>query len=225
MYSFFISLFFYLILTVATLKCYHGGVGIIRSGVKETLIDATFDVINFVNSIIATIMSSTALYELGPDKRYAITKGKTISLEKWTIESVCAYICVEFMFLFISSFTVTMNEWASIKSRYFNMECLHLVGLIGLSTVLVFDCGYPLAMWVIWTELTSVFLGIQSITRTKNKLLDTVTNIVYFLQRVVLLLYLVWLSFVDIKWEVHYIAQFSLLVAGLVFNIIMLVKH
>ena len=58
--------FFYLILAVATLKCYHGGVGIIRSGVKETLIDAMFAVetspsiinINLLTSVMRTSRGS-----------------------------------------------------------------------------------------------------------------------------------------------------------------------
>ena len=152
---------------------------------------------------------------------YNIHRGKISELERCTIESVCGYIVIELVLV------ASKCDWTATKRSYMTMEILHIAGLIGLSSVLLLNTGYPIAIWVIWTELTTVFMSVEDYFENSKLslkhptvywLLTVCTVIVFLLQRVVLFLYLVWLSLTRFVWKFYFIFQLLLLIAGTVLN-------
>lgn len=206
-------------LTISVLHKEHHGYP------RERAFNQTFDVINFINSVIATIGSSYALYYLG-SFRYNVSGSKSLVYEDWTIETVCGYITVELLLMAVSSYRLPKHDWSYIKERYKMMEIFHAVALTGLASVMYFNTGYPLAMWVIWTELTTVLMGVQELlvplqyTRV-HRVLNKLINLLFVLQRILLYFYLIWLSIISFIMEFHYFVQFVILIVGTVLNIIM----
>ena len=217
MYCFSLFFFFYAAVTIVSLKFSE------KNSPKQSL-NLTFNLINFINAVISTALSSVALTV---ESLYNIHRGKTSELERCTIESVCGYIVIELVLVAVSSFRLSKCDWTDTKRSYMTMEILHIAGLIGLSSVLLLNTGYPIAIWVIWTELTTVFISVENYFENSKLslkhptvywLLTVCTVIVFLLQRVVLFLYLVWLSLTRFVWKFYFIFQLLLLIAGTVLN-------
>lgn len=221
MYVYLLSVFFYASLSSILLTLFENSKGYTR----ESAFNKTFDVINFINSVVATVASSLSLHLLGPITRYEVSHSRSFACEDWTIETVCGYITAELLLVAVTSYRLMQYDWTHVRERYKMMEIFHVVALAGLASVMYFDTGYPLAMWVIWTELTTVIGGIHDVlipseyTKTQQ-LLNNLANILFLLQRILLYLYLVWLSAVSLVMEAHYIIQFAILILGTVLNFI-----
>ena len=220
MYCFSLFFFFYAAVTIVSLKYSEKN----SPWRRKQALNLAFNLINFINAVVSTVLSSVALTV---ESLYNIHRGKTGELERCTIDSVCGYIVIELVLLVVSSFRLSKCDWSAIKTSYMTMEILHIVGLIGLSSVLLLNTGYPLAIWVIWTELTTVFLSVEDYFENSKLslkhptvywLLTVCTVIVFLLQRVVLFLYLVWLSLTQFVWKFYFIFQLLLLIAGTVLN-------
>ena len=189
----------------------------------------TYDVINFINAVIATVMSSLALYDLG-EARYIVNSSRSRPLESWTVETVCAYITVEVILMTISSYRLTESDHKYIKSTYHMTTIFHLVALAGLGSVLYFNTGYPLAMYVIWTELTSVVMGVKCVFIPVkydkiHHILSKLVSLLFIVQRILLYFYLVWLSIISFTLQFYYIFQFTILIIGTVLNIVIFYEY
>lgn len=195
---------------------------------RATALDRTIDVINFTNALVATVLSSWALVVLGEAERTNVRGGKPSELAGWTVESVCGYIVVELSVLLLSRYRLPSKYWKMALDAYRWMVVFHIVALLGLVSVLVLDVGYPFAMWVVWSELTSVFLGLESFlegsgwsqTNVKTYLaLEVFSTLMFIFQRVIVFVWLLWLCVEQFAyWDVGFIVQFAILVAGTVLN-------
>lgn len=186
------------------------------------------DFVNFVNAVTATILSSVVLYSMDGSERTDM-RGRTSSrLATWTIESVCAYLIVEMTLLSVSSFRLSKSSWACVKECYKETVAFHVVAFIGLASVLLTGVGYSVAMWVIWSELTSIFLGLQtflevySLHHTRAYYVVEMCSLVTFIfQRVLMFLYLLCLCLMQFTTEFLFIIQFIILTAGTVLNAVL----
>lgn len=228
MLSFVLSVSFYLLLTILTLSYFEQ-----RNTSRRTSLDRTFTVINFTNALIATSLSSTVLLSMENKSRLVIYGEKPSQLSLWTIESVCGYIVVEMTLLLTAHFRLSPYQWQSVKEDYFLMELFHTVAILGLSTVMWYGEGYPLAMWEIWTELTSIGLGLEDFlyhynwTHQSTKInkirsfFSFVNRCLFILQRVLLCLWLTWLGYNQLVWRhYHRLVQFIILIIGTLLNIV-----
>lgn len=194
---------------------------------RAQALDKTIDVINFINAVTATVLSSWVLLTLDGPERANVTGRKPSDLAGWAVESVCGYMVVELVLLVVSSYRLTRRYWTQMKAAYCGMVIFHVVALFGLTSVLLLDTGYPLAMWVIWSELTSVFLGVEAFLQTTGLRLRYVLvyrtvavcgTLTFVFQRVVIFLYLLWLSWAQFTWKLSFIFQVVILIVGTVLN-------
>ena len=130
--------------------------------------------------------------------------------------------------LSISSFRLSKSSWHWVKECYKETVIFHIVAFIGLSSVLLTGVGYSVAMWVIWSELASVFLGIQTCLEVYELhhtrayyIVDHFSSLVFIFQRVLLLLYLLWLCLMQFTIDFLFIIQFIILAAGTLLNIVL----
>lgn len=186
------------------------------------------DIVNFTNAVTATILSSIVLCAMDTSERTDM-RGRTHSkLATWTIESVCAYLIVEMTLFSVSSFRLSKSSWNWVKECYKETVAFHIVAFLGLISVLLTGVGYSVAMWVIWSELTSIFLGLQAflevyrLHRTKAYyVIEQCGSLMFIFQRVLIFLYLLWLCLVQFTTEFLFIIQFIILVAGTILNIVL----
>jgi len=195
---------------------------------RAKAMDRAVGVANFSNATIATILSSIALYNLTYGQKTNIYLSQPSSIAQWTIESVCGYIFVELTFIFANSFRLSERYWRLIKNSLMGSMVFHVVALLGLSSVLVFDTGYSIALWVVWSELTTVFLGIENYMEEKMleyeyptvyQLLEHLTSVCFVLQRVVLFVFLLVLCGQQFTWQPLFIAQLLILCTGTIMNV------
>jgi hypothetical protein len=195
---------------------------------RKEAMERILDFVNFVNAVTATILSSIVLYTMDSSERTDM-RGRTSSkLATWTIESVCAYLIIEMTLLSVSSFRLSKSSWVWVKESYKETAAFHIVAFIGLLSVLLTGVGYSVAMWVIWSELTSIFLGLQAflevyrLHRTRAYyVIDQCGSLVFVFQRVLIFLYLLWLCLMQFTTELLFIIQFIILVAGTILNIVL----
>ena len=200
----------------------------IRIGARKDAMERILDMVNFINAVVATILSSIVLFTMDSDKRIDM-RGRTHSrLGKWTVESVCAYLIIEMTLLSISSFRLPKSSWDWVKECYKETVMFHIIAFIGLTSVLLTGVGYSVAMWVIWSELTSIFLGVQTfleifkLRRTNIYYAVEICGAVAFVfQRVLIFLYLLWQCLIQFTTELLFIVQFIILAAGTVLNIVL----
>ncbi len=194
---------------------------------RAKALDRTIDVINFVNAVAATVLSSWVLVTLEHAERTDVHGRKPSELAGWTVESVCGYIIAELSVILLSRYRLTYEYWRLALDSYRWMVVFHTVALVGLTSVTLLDVGYPLAMWVVWSELTSVFLGVESfleasaISRTHAKaysVLEASGTLVFVFQRVVVFLCLLWLCWNQFTWKLTFVVQLAVLVTGTVIN-------
>ena len=195
---------------------------------RAKVLDTAFNTINFVNAVAATILSSWVLISLDASERTNVTGGRPSELARWTVESVCGYIVAELLLLAVSSRRLSKQFWDWAKESYKWMVIFHIVALTGLLSVLLRDVGYPLAMWVIWSELTSVFLGVESFLEDSRlhlryarvyRTVEGSSTILFVFQRVFVFLFLLWLCWAQFTWEMAFILQLAILVVGTILNI------
>ncbi len=194
---------------------------------RAKALDRTIDTVNFTNAVLATLLSSWALLSLDRTERINVRGGKASQLAGWTVQSVCGYIVVEISVLLLSRYRLTTQFWKLAVDSYKGMVVFHVVALVGLVSVMTLDAGYPLALWVIWSELTSVFLGLESflqnigVSRSHAKeffVLEVGSTLMFVFQRVLLFDYLLWVCWDQFSWEVGFVLQFAILVAGTALN-------
>lgn len=190
--------------------------------------ERTLDFVNFINAVTATILSSIVLISMDSSERTDMRGRNCSKLATWTIESVCAYLIVEMTLLSISSLRLSKASWGWVKECYKETVIFHIVAFIGLTSVLLTGVGYSVAMWVIWSELASVFLGLQSflevyrLHHTKAYfVIERCGSLVFIFQRVLIFLYLLWLCLMQFTTEFLFIIQFIILAVGTVINIML----
>ncbi len=194
---------------------------------KAKALDRAINVTNFSNALIATILSSVALYHTDSQQRTDIYLQQPSAVAQWTIECVCAYIFVEFTFLFAASCRLSRRYWELTKRALLGSVIFHGVALLGLSSVLYFNTGYAIALWVVWSELTSVFLGIEVYMEdTLNihtspllyRVVQMCTSVSFILQRVVMFLVLLWFCWKQFTWQPLFLSQLFILCVGTILN-------
>ncbi len=194
---------------------------------KAKAMDRAINMTNFSNALIATILSSMALYSIDSQQRTNIYLSQPNSIAQWTIECVCGYIFVEFTFLSVASCRLSEKYWELTKRALIGSVIFHGVALLGLTSVLFFNTGYAIALWVIWSELTSVFLGIEVyIEDTLNgfsslfvyRIVQICTSVSFVLQRVVMFFVLLWFCWQQFTWQPLFLSQLLILCLGTVLN-------
>ena len=192
----------------------------------------TIEILNLINAIVASLLSSWVLMFAGKEEITNIN-GRLPGynqLASWTIEAVCGYIVVEVALSFISRCRLSSQSWDLLMDYYNEMIVFHVVALFGLASVLLLDSGYTVAMWVIWSEIASVFTGIEqefhyaSFIPEKYKEwfslpFNIVCTVSMVLQRVVVFLWLLVLCVVQFTWKSAFVCQLSILCVGTVLNI------
>lgn len=195
---------------------------------KARSLDRAISAANLSNAVVATILSSISLYILDDQQRTNIYLRQPGALAQWTIESVCGYIFVEFALILLNSFRLSWKSWKRLTGALQDSLTFHTVALIGLLSVLVFDVGYAVALWVIWSEFTSIFLGIESWMEETSlnvwytrlfRLIKASSTVTFIFQRVVVFFALLWLCWQQFTWGLLYIAQLSVLCIGTVLNV------
>ena len=189
------------------------------------------DIINFTNATIASILSSWVLMSMESHKeRFKVNGGRPNAAADWMLGSVCGYIVVEALLLCVTSYRLRGYHWSHIRNNYGETVIFHMVALVGLTSVVFRNTGYPIALWVVWSELTSVFLGLENfiVAGKYHCYQSTYTWLMFFIracsgilfvfQRVVMFYYLLWLSWAQFEWDVGFVFQFTLLVAGTTLN-------
>ena len=196
---------------------------------KAKAMDRAVSVTNFANAVISTSLSSVALYSLSYEQKATISLRRPNSVAQWTIESVCGYIFVELTFILADSYRLSDKYWKLAKGALMSSMIFHAVALVGLSSVLIFNTGYSIALWVIWTELTSVFLGVEdwmeeAILKMRFPLLFDIlklcTSVMFVFQRVFLFLVLLWLCGQQFTWQPLFLLQLLILCVGTVLNVV-----
>ena len=192
----------------------------------------TIEILNVINAIVTSLLSSWVLLFAGIEEITNINgrlQGYN-QLASWTIEAVCGYIVVELALCFISRCRLSRQSWDLLIDYCNEMVIFHVVALFGLASVLVLDSGYTVAMWVIWSEIASVFTGIEhefhyaSIIPRKYKewfslLFNIVCTVSIVLQRAVVFLWLLGLCVVQFTWKSSFVCQLSILCVGTALNI------
>ena len=206
---------------------------------RETALDTAFEVVNFTNALVASVLSTSVLAAgLDATERYNVMgrKPSTLAVDL-TLGSVCGYIVVEALTLYVSSYRLSVWSWTRVKESFRGMVVFHAVSLVGLLSVVVRDAGYPLAMWVVWSELTSVFIGLDSFIFSCNDMCSipvrawltfvvrTCAGVLFVVQRVVLFYYLLWLCWSQFVWELGFVFQLAILVVGTLLNTQMAVGY
>ena len=209
-----------------------------RNHAKKTAIDRAVATISGTNATLATVLSSLTLLYMTPEQRLDMYGPKTSPLAGWIIEGICGYILVELLFLVFSGCRLNRPKDVSfLINEYFLMEVFHIVAFVGLTSVLFLGTGYPLAMWQIWTELTTVFIVIEETWSLNSwqfrrylpvadilSFLSKLTCIVFVSQRVLLCLFLTLLSCRQFPWTLFSAFQLSILVIGTIINAVLAVK-
>ena len=176
--------------------------------VRLKTLNSAIDVINFANAVVASILSSLELYRL--EDRFRVRGGRTDTpLADYTLGSVCGYIAAEIGF-------VTL-----VGCNYVRRGNVGAWTLLKQTSVVLRNTGYPFALWVVWSELTSVFIGLQTFTegnRHLSRLWGMCAAVLFVLQRVLLFYYLLWLCVRDFVWDTGFICQLGVLLAGSVLN-------
>ena len=197
-------------------------------------LDRAISAANLSNATVATILSTISLYILDDHQRTNIYLRRPGTLAQWTIESVCGYIMVEFIFMLLNSFRLSQKSWKQLTGALQDSLTFHTVALVGLLSVLIFDVGYAVALWVIWSELTSVFLGIEGWMeetclnvwyRRLFRLVKAISTVTFILQRVVVFFALLLLCWQQFTWGLVYVAQLSVLCVGTLLNIKLAIEH
>lgn len=197
-------------------------------------LDRAISVTNFGNAVIATILSSVSLYVLDGWQRTDINVGRPSQLAEWTVESVCGYIVVEITFISVNSFRLSERSWIMIRHALQETILFHAVALTGLVSVLIFNAGYAIALWVIWSELTSVFLGIEEWMEHSHthiyyprtySVVKATTSFLFVFQRVLVFLYLLWLCWSQFTWQLLFIVQLSILCIGTLLNVLFAIER
>lgn len=192
------------------------------------VMERTLSITNFTNAVLATTLSTVVLANIDRSDMYG---RKPNMLAGWTIESVCAYIVIEVTYLALSSYRLSNTQWIVVRDSLLLIETFHIVALIGLLSVLLLNSGYPLALWQIWTELTSIVIGLEeciayfNVTSKLHRLVKTCSDLIFIAQRVLLCLYLVWLSWVQLHWTFFNVFQFSILATGTLINVLFLSEY
>ena len=193
---------------------------------RAKILDWTIDVTNFANAVTATVLSSWVLATMDAEER-TNPRGKVPNdLASWTVESVCGYVVVEIMLLFVARFRLPRRLWDMAVNSLRMMVTFHIVALLGLVSVVVFDSGYPLAIWGIWSEMTSIFLGLESffegrgVDRSLYFMLRVCSAVIFIFQRVIVFFYLLWLCLIRFSWELTFVVQVCVLVVGTALNVI-----
>ena len=206
---------------------------------RETALDTAFEVVNFTNALVASVLSTWVLAAgLDATERYNVMgrKPSTLAVDL-TLGSVCGYIVVEALTLYVSSYRLSTWSWTRVKESFRGMVVFHAVSLVGLLSVVIRDAGYPLAIWVVWSELTSVFIGLDSFIFSCNDMCSipvrawlmfvvrTCAGVLFVVQRVVLFYYLLWLCWSQFVWELGFVFQLAILVIGTLLNTRMAVSY
>ena len=212
-------------------ECPEVGVPIIRGVVSLSLLCISLGwqlcCLNFANAIICTVASSWVLYCMEATDRLDIHAAKSSPLAGWTIEAVCGYILVESTLLLHAKRWLPRAEWYKVAASFGSMSVFHIVSLAGLLSALLTGSGYTIATWGIWTELTSVFLGVKDfmlygrweVFRPRSyQAVNIFAQVLFVLQRVCLFSYLVWLTFWQLSWHPVLVGQFVILLVGAVLN-------
>lgn len=195
---------------------------------KARSLDRAISATNLSNAVVATILSSISLYILDDQQRTNMYLRRPGTIAQWTIESVCGYITVEFTFILLNSFRLSRKTWKQLTAGLQDSLTFHTVALVGLLSVLIFDVGYAVALWVIWSELTSVFLGIESWMEETRlnvwymrlfRLVKACSTMTFILQRVMVFFVLLWLCWQQFTWGLLYVAQLSVLCLGTILNV------
>lgn len=192
----------------------------------------TIDVINLVNATVASLLSTWVLLCAG---RVEVTNisgrlGEYNELAGWTVEAVCGYMVVELGLFLVSSYRLPDYSWDCVMEDFREMAVFHVVALSGLASVLIMDTGYTVAMWVIWSEVASVFLGLEQEFHYSSKIpkrykeyfslpLDIICTVSMVLHRGVVFLYLLGLCVVQFTFEATFVCQLSILSVGTILNI------
>ena len=139
--------------------------------VRLKTLNSAIDVINFANAVVASILSSLELYRL--EDRFRVRGSRTDTpLADYTLRSVCGYIAAEIGFVSLVGCNYVrrgnVGAWTLLKQIYAEMLLFHAVAFVGLTSVVLRNTGYPFALWVVWSELTSVFIGLQTFTADQH---------------------------------------------------------
>ena len=200
--------------------------------IKAKALDRAITVANLSNATISTILSSLSLYYLNSQQRTDIYLTRPSSLAQWSIESVCGYIFVEFTFIFGSKYRLSDKYWRLAKGAVMSTMAYHCGALLGLSSVLLFDTGYAIALWVMWSELTSVFLCIEDYIEETIvaipflfRIFKICTSVTFVLQRVVLFVGLLWLCGQQFTWQPLFLLQFLILCLGTLLNVLYAIER
>ena len=195
---------------------------------KARSLDRAISAANLSNAVVATILSSISLYILDHQQRTNMYLRRPGTVAQWSIESVCGYIFVEFTFILLNSFRLSRKTWKRLTAALQDSLMFHTVALVGLLSVLFFGVGYAVALWVIWSELTSIFLGIESWMEETHlnvwytrlfRLVKASSSVTFILQRVVVFFVLLWLCWQQFTWGLLYVAQLSVLCVGTALNV------
>eukprot|EP00118_Oscarella_pearsei_P002678 m.11234 g.11234 ORF g.11234 m.11234 type:complete len:278 (+) comp23100_c0_seq1:24-857(+) len=190
-------------------------------------LDRAFDTANFANAVITTILSSIVLFKQGLALSSDVTAGKPSSLAAFTVEAVCGYLLVELPVLLYCRYASTRWDVREFRAEYDGLMAFHSMALAGLLSVLAFDAGYVVALWEIWSEFTSVLLGIETFFEINSlnlshmgiyAVLAVLTTISFVVQRVFVFLYLLWLCWSQFVWSVYFCVQFGIQLAATVTN-------
>ena len=188
----------------------------------------THDVMNFVNAVVSTSLSSIVLFALEGAYWTSVTMRKENELMGWTVEWVCGYLLVELPFLTLNKYRLSRSALDEFRSCFNETMAFHGIALVGLLSVLILDSGFVIALWVIWSELTSVFIGLESFFEVQEyhlsmknvyALLAVITTTCFIFQRLVVFLYLLWLCWSQFNWHMSFLAQLVILIIGFVLNV------
>lgn len=187
------------------------------------------DMINFANALAASVLSSWELYQT--KERFIVTGSRSGDgqLADSTLGIVCGYITVEIILVTVACFRHRKNSpaLAHIRHTFGEMLLFHAVAFLGLSSVVLRNSGYPIALWVVWSELTSVFIGLENFTSEApprsisgriSRLSSVFSNVLFIIQRVVMFYYLLWLSWRSFVSETWFVCQTGILLIGTLLN-------
>ena len=191
-------------------------------------LNKALDVANFANAVIASVLSSWALYQL--EERFLVRGGRASGdgfLADCVLGSVCGYIAVEILVVSLTSARYSNTPaWSYLWHIYGEMVLFHAVAFVGLTSVVLRNTGYPVALWVVWSELTTVFIGLENFTsgcgnsfsRHLSEFWGKCASLLFIVQRVVLFYYLLWQSWISFVWETGFVFQLGVLLAGTLIN-------
>ena len=195
---------------------------------KLAALQKAVDIANFSNAVIASVLSSWALYRL--EEKFLVRGGRSGDgfLADCVLGTVCGYIAMEVTVVSLASFSYRRNgdrlAMSYLWHIYREMVLFHAVAFVGLSSVVFRDRGYPVALWVVWSELTTVFIGLENFTsgsyrlRLLSKLWGQCASLLFVVQRVLLFYYLLWQSWRSFVWETGFVCQMGVLLAGTLLN-------